>query len=188
MRIPINLASEPFRRDRPLIVASTAVAVLLMGSLLLFVWLAIAERQRSAEARATLARMNSQMAAISKEQSKLEGVLREPRNAEVLDKVQFVNALLARKGVSWTRMFGDLEHVIPHNVRLIQVRPQINPNNELILDMVVGSQTSEPVILLLTNMENSNVFSGVTVHASLPPSQTDPLFRYRVSVQYGQKL
>ena len=37
VRIPINLASEPFRRDRPLIVASTAVALLLMGSLLMFV-------------------------------------------------------------------------------------------------------------------------------------------------------
>ena len=38
MRIPINLASEPFRRDRPLIVAGVAGAVILLitlGGLLL---------------------------------------------------------------------------------------------------------------------------------------------------------
>ena len=90
----------------------------------------MAERLRSAEARQALAQMKAQMAAHLRRQSNLEAVLREPRNAEVLDKVQFVNALLARKGVSWTKIFADLENVVPHNVRLIQVRPQINPNND----------------------------------------------------------
>ena len=28
-------------------------------------------------------------------------------------------------------MFADLETVIPHNVRLIQVRPQINPEQRI---------------------------------------------------------
>ena len=38
MRIPVNLLSEPFRRDRPMLVASTACAVILAG--LLAPWLA----------------------------------------------------------------------------------------------------------------------------------------------------
>lgn len=188
MRIPVNLASEPFRRDRPMVVASGAVAVLLLLSLTVFGYLAWAERLRSAEARQALAKMTAQMKAVSTSQARLEAVLREPQNAEVLDKVQFVNALLLRKGVSWTKIFADLEKVVPHNVRLIQVRPQINPTNDVILDMVVGAEASEPVIQLLTNLEGSTDFSSVAVHASLPPSQTDPLYRYRVSVQYGQKL
>jgi hypothetical protein len=188
MRIPVNLASEPFRRDRPIIVASAAVTGLLLVSLVMFAYLAWAERQRSAEARQTLAQMTAQMNSVASAQARLEGVLREPQNAEVLERVQFVNVLLLRKGISWTRMFADLEKVIPHNVRLIQVRPQINPNNDVILDMVVGAEASEPVIQLLTNLETSPVFNSVSVHASLPPSQTDPLYRYRVSVQYGQKL
>jgi hypothetical protein len=188
VRIHVNLASEPFRRDRPLIVASGAVALLLLVSLAMFSYLAWAERQRSAEARRTLGKMTAQMNAVATSQNRLEGVLREPQNAEVLDRVQFVNALLLRKGVSWTKLFADLEKVLPHNVRLIQVRPQINPNNDVILDMVVGAEASEPVIQLLTNLESSSDFHSVAVHASLPPSQTDPLYRYRVSVQYGQKL
>ena len=33
MRIPVNLAREPFRRDRPLLVASALTGVLLLFSL-----------------------------------------------------------------------------------------------------------------------------------------------------------
>ena len=33
MKIPINLASEPFRRDRAMLVASAAVGILLVASL-----------------------------------------------------------------------------------------------------------------------------------------------------------
>ena len=33
MKIPINLASQPFRRDRAMFLASAAVAILLIASL-----------------------------------------------------------------------------------------------------------------------------------------------------------
>jgi hypothetical protein len=32
------------------------------------------------------------------------------------------------------------------------------------------------------------VFGATAVHSSLPPAQTEPLFRYRISVNYAQKL
>jgi type IV pilus assembly protein PilN len=188
MRIPINLASEPFRRDRPVIVGSVAVGALLVCTLALFVFLSFKERGRTAEARQTLANLQGQLRGLAAEQSKIDGVLRQPRNAEVLDRSQFVNELLARKAVSWTKIFHDLERVVPHNVRVIQVRPQISGNNELLLDMIVASQAGENVLNLLMQLEASEVFGAVTPHSMLPPSQSDPLFRYRVSVRYAQKL
>jgi type IV pilus assembly protein PilN len=188
MRIPINLASEPFRRDRPLIVGSIAVGLLLTATLALFVVLSFHERGRTAEARQTLATLQSQLRGLAAEQSKIDGVLRQPGNAEVLDRSQFVNALLMRKAVSWTKIFEDLERVVPHNVRVIQVRPQLSTNNELLLDMIVGAQNGENVLNLLMQLEASEVFGAVTPHSMLPPSQSDPLYRYRVSVRYAQKL
>jgi hypothetical protein len=90
--------------------------------------------------------------------------------------------------VSWTKIFSDLEEVMPHNVRLVQVRPQINTRNQLGLDMVVAAQTVEPILEFLMKLEGSLVFGATTIHNSLPPSQSEPLFRYRVSVNYAQKL
>lgn len=186
--MPINLASEPFRRDRPILAASAAVVLLMTASLAMLLYLAAAERDRASESRQVISKMETQLRTIAAEQTRIETVLRQPRNAAVLDLSQFLNALLQRKAVSWTRIFGDLESVMPHNVRLISIRPQISAQNELLLDMMVGSQAGEPVLDLLMKLEGSPLFGTTTVHNSLPPSQADPLFRYRVSVRYAQKL
>ena len=84
--------------------------------------------------------------------------------------------------------FGDLEQVMPYNVRLVSVRPQVTGRNEIQLEMVVGSQTVEPVIDLMRRLEQSPVFGGMQLHNSIPPSQSEPLMRYRISVNYAQKL
>jgi type IV pilus assembly protein PilN len=186
MRVPVNLASDPFRRDRPMIVASTAVGLLLTGLLAMLIYLAIGERDRAAEARAAMAQIQHQFDGLSREEARLQAVVRE--NADVLDRSVFLNALLQRKGVSWTKIFADLEQVTPHNVRLMSVRPQISGRNELMLDMWVASQSTEPVLNFVMQLEQSPVFGATTVHNSLPPSQNEPLYRYRVSVNYGQKL
>jgi type IV pilus assembly protein PilN len=188
MRIPVNLASEPFRRDRPMIVASSVVGVLLTVLLGMLVYLAMSERDRASEARATLERMQRQMDSVAQEEGRLQAVVRRPGNAEVLDRSIFLNELLHRKGVSWTRIFADLEEVTPHNVRLMSVRPQISAENQLTLDMWVASQSTEPVVTFVMQLEQSPLFGATTVSTSLPPTQNEPLYRYRVSVKYAQKL
>lgn len=188
MKVTINLASEPFRRDRPLIAGSIAVGVLLLGALFMFIYLAASERIRAGEARGSIAKLERQIQGMSREQARLESVLRQPQNAEVLERSVFLNSLLLRKGISWTKIFEDLEKVTPHDVRLITVRPQLNASNELLLDMVVGSQATEPVNTFIMHLESSPVFGITTVHNSQPPSQTEPLFRYRISVNYAQTL
>jgi type IV pilus assembly protein PilN len=186
MRIPVNLSSEPFRRDRPLVAASVVVGVVLAGLLAVLVSLAILERGRAAETRQDITRLQKAVLALDQEQARLEGTLRRPENAEVLDRVRFINLLLRRKGISWTKIFSDLENVMPHNVRLISIRPQVNARNEVVLDMVVGAQSQAPVIMMLKSLESSPLFGSTAVHNWLPPGQTEPLYRYRVSVDYGR--
>jgi type IV pilus assembly protein PilN len=106
----------------------------------------------------------------------------------VLERSLFLNALLFRKGISWTRIFADLEQTLPHNVRLISIRPFVNAQNQITLEMNVGAESPEPIIALLKALEESPLFGSVYQHTSLPPSQSEPLYRYRVSVNYAQKL
>lgn len=188
MRVAINLASEPFRARRPRLAASAAAGVLLSVSLALLGYAGFQQRVRLREAREAVARLQSEARALTAEQSRLEAVLRRPENAEVLENSLFYNSLLYRRGISWTRLFDDLEQVMPHNVRLISVRPQVNPRNEVLLDMVVGADSGEPVLELLRRLESSPRFGETYVHNRLPPSQSEPLLRYRISVKYAQEL
>jgi type IV pilus assembly protein PilN len=188
LRVPINLASEPFQRTRLMLVASGAVAVLLVATLALLGALAAMERGQAAEARQTIGRLQAELRRLSAEQARLEQLLRQPANAEVLDRSALLNSLIYAKAISWTRLFDDLEKVMPYNVRLISIRPQAAGQNQILLDMVVGAESAEPVIQMLTRLENSPQFGATLVHNRWPPTQSEPLLRYRVSVSYAQKL
>jgi Tfp pilus assembly protein PilN len=186
MRIALNLSSEPFRRDRPMVAASVATGVFLTGLLALLVFLAVVERDQATEARQEIAALRKGVAALNREQAQLAGLLQRPENLAVLDRVLFINTLLYRKGISWTKVFSDVEGVLPHNVRLVSIRPQVDSRNEIFLTMVVGSQTQPPVIEMLKRLEDSPLFGSVEVHSWLPPGQSEPLYRYQVSVNYGR--
>jgi type IV pilus assembly protein PilN len=189
MRVPINLASEPFRRDRAMVVASSVCAVLLTILLGGLTYLVIAERHRAASTRVAVARLSNEVRSMAAQQAKLDATLRQPANASILERSLLLNALVDRKSVSWTRIFADLEQVLPLNVRVIQVRlPQIDARNQVLLDMVIGAQGPGPVIEFLRNLQASPRFGPATVHNSASPTDNEPLYRYRVSVNYAQKL
>jgi len=189
MRIPINLASEPFRKDRPVMFGATVIGVLLAGIFGVMVYLILGERAQVKSTRADVARLNAEVQQIATEQRQLDQVLQQPANAEVLQRSLLLNTLVERKSISWNQIFADLSSVLPYNVRLIQVRlPQINSRNEVSLDMTVGAQDPVPVIEFLKKLQASPLFGPAELHSTLPPSQNEPLFRFRISVDYAQKL
>jgi type IV pilus assembly protein PilN len=189
IQIPINLASEPFRRDRPMLVASAAVGIVLLVLLGFQISTIVQERHQAADIRVTIDRLNAQLRTISGEQAKLNATLRRPENAEVLERSLFLNTLIDRKAISWSKIFADLEKVLPYNVRLVSVRlPEVDLQNEVLLDMVVGAEEVPPVLQLLRKLEASPQFGPAEVPSSSPPSQTDKIFKYRVSVRYAQKF
>jgi hypothetical protein len=186
-RIPINLASEPFRRDRAMLVASSVLAALLAIGLVGQIYLLMQDRTRAQETREAVEKTQLALSKQSAEQAKVDLVLRQTQNSEVLDRNVFLNTLISRKSVSWTQLFADLEKVMPGTVRLVSVRPQITPNNQVVLDMTVGAMTGEPVVDMLMRLEGSPLFGATTITTLLPPSQNETLYRYRLSVSYAPK-
>src|SRR5581483_4302058 len=113
-------------------------------------------RQRAKEARESVAKLTVQRDAIAREQSSIDAFLRLPPNAEVLQRNLLLNQLIDRKSISWTKIFADLEKVMPYNVRLVSVRlPQITSQNQVVLDLVVGSKEPTAVIAFLKRLEES---------------------------------
>jgi hypothetical protein len=103
MRVPVNLSSEPFRRDRPMLIASGACAVSLIALLGVLIFLIVSERHQAHDAREAVARATSQVTSIAKEQAKVDAFLRQPPNAEVLQRSLLLNELINRKSISGPR-------------------------------------------------------------------------------------
>ena len=189
LRIPINLSTEPFRRDRPMLVGSAAIAILLSLLLIFQVFTIVSGHRQAADIRVAIDRENARLREIAAQQAKLNATLRKPENAVVLERSLFLNTLIDRKAISWTKIFADLEKVMPYNVRLVSVRlPQVDSNNQVLLDMVVGAKEVGPILDLLKHLEGAPQFGPYSVQTSTPPSQTDPYYRYHVTVSYAQKL
>jgi type IV pilus assembly protein PilN len=188
MRSQINLATEPFRRDRLILVASSVAAVVLLVTLALLSMMIAGDRRSMAASLSALDRTQTRLSGVQSEQRKLDAALRQSGNADVLERSQFINALLYRKGISWTRLFADMGKVMPPNVRVLSIRPSVDSNDHISLDMVVAADTPKPVLDLLAKFEESDLFGSPSMYGVIPPSQTDPSYRYRLSVNYAQKL
>src|SRR5439155_9487650 len=132
--------------------------------------------------------LNQQIRETTRTQAELDSVLRQPANSEVLERSLFINTLLYRKGISWTRLLSDLEKTLPHNVRVLQIRPYVTDKNQITLDLMVGAENPENVNNLYKALEGSPLFGGVLQLSDAPPTQSEPLFKYRFTVNYVQML
>ncbi|HMD71811.1 MAG TPA: hypothetical protein VKF41_10735 [Bryobacteraceae bacterium] len=188
MKIPINLASQPFRRDRAIMVAMAAAGVALLLTLGGLIYVYAADRAQSAELRRELARLDRQIGSAGGEQARLEAVLRKPENSTVMEDSVFINSLLFHKGISWSRLFTDLENTVPYNVKLIALAPSINSRNVVVLDISVAATEPKALLDFAMALEKSPVFRDVNPHNTQPPTQSEPFYKGRVTVNYAQKL
>jgi Tfp pilus assembly protein PilN len=189
IRIPVNLATEPFRRVRAVVVGAAALSLVLVLVLAFQILLIASEHSQAADSRALLDSLNSRLRTVSLEQQKLDNLLRLPENAEVLDRSVFLNFLIEHKAISWTKLFADLETVMPRDVRLMSVRlPQVDAQNHVFLDMTVAAKEPLPILEFIKRLESSKQFSGTQLLATQPPNQNEPFIRSRMSVSYAQTL
>jgi type IV pilus assembly protein PilN len=188
LKVNLNLASHPFGRTRLFWLfagGSAAILTLLAIGLVTFY---VRNHELSPELVTLETQLRSQLQGLQTEESGLRQKLSDPGNEQVLERSAFLNQLLYRKGISWTRTFGDLEEVFPPRVRMIQVQPEVSVDNKVLLDMTVGAETRLDIGELLTALEESERFAAPVLRGSAPPTENDPVFKYRIFVRYEQQL
>jgi heme exporter protein D len=190
----INLASEPFRRERAENAAYALITVGLACSLLVLLIFIAHSRSQAADLRRVIDAQNRELRQLQRQENQYLTVLSRPDNADVFARSVFLNELIARRAVSWTRVFKDLGGVMPSNMRLMGIRlPQVAAEessgvNRIQLEMTVGTDRPDAVIELLRHLQQSPVFGSAQVMSQNPPTQNDPLYKYRLNVAYAQKL
>jgi type IV pilus assembly protein PilN len=188
MKIAINLASQPFRRDRAMLVASVLVCCLLVVTLGVLTELAIQDNRQLGDARRGVAGLKQQIQAIAVEQAKLDAVVHKPENETVLERSVFINTLLQRKGLSWNQIFNDLEKTLPYNVKLVSIRPSVDNDGQITLDMTMAAEAAGPVEDAFRAFHASPLFGAAVIKDLTSPTQTQPLYSVAISVTYAQKL
>jgi Tfp pilus assembly protein PilN len=118
------------------------------------------EWRNAGKDRQEIAGLQAQIAERDRERTQDQAVLDQPANRSTRDQSQFVNGLIQRKSFSWTRVFEDLEQVMPPNLHVVSLRPELNEQNQIQLDMKVAGDNRSASIELVHRMEGSKHFQG----------------------------
>ena len=164
MRIDINLATRPYQDSRQFWTYWVTGLGLLALITALLVFMAATGYMRAGHDREQIAKLQSQIAAYDREKAGAEAVLNQPQNQELREQSQFLNQLFERKSFSWTRVFEDLEQVMPAHLHVISIQPASADNN-VQLKLVVGGDSQVQALDLVRKMENSRHFKQTRIIA-----------------------
>ena len=189
MRTTINLATQPYEDVRSFTMRwgllLTMLAIVTAGAVYMTYggW-------RSAQGVAKgIAHERSEMARMDREIAGAQAILNQSPNKMVRDQSAFLNELIARKAFSWTRVFSDLERLIPPRLHVISITPELDEQNQLGLKMTVAGDSRERVIELLHRMEASKEFKSPqliaeSVEQSTVPSSAGRAQQFQITAVY----
>jgi type IV pilus assembly protein PilN len=160
MRLDLNLATRPYEDAREFWMR-WGIGVGALGLLtLILLGLSIRGWVDAGRDRRTIAQLEAQIAGKDDERAKAQAFLEMAANHSTRDQSQFLNGLIQRKAFSWTRVFEDLERVVPNNLHVVSLRPELNEQNQLELEMKVVGDTRAAAVDLVHRMEGSKHFQG----------------------------
>ena len=165
MRININLASERYETVQAFLRRMRTVVALLAVIALLLVGYIFRQRSQTRDIDAKIAQARREISELDNEKAQAQAILNKPVNRGIADQSQFLNELFARKSLSWTRIFSEMERLMPPNIHVVSMKPDFTPNNELVVHMVVATDSRERAIELVKKMEKSSHFRSPQVVA-----------------------
>jgi type IV pilus assembly protein PilN len=172
MRLNINLASQPYevarqyrQRMTVVIAALGLAAVVLLGYI-------VYQRVHSRTLIRQLAEMQQQIDGLDREEAQARAILNKPANRVVADQADFLNELFARKALSWTRIFTEMERIVPPELHVVSMKPDYTKTNDLVLHMVVATDSRDRAVELVRHLEKSNHFRQPQVVAETVVANT----------------
>ena len=172
MRLDINLATRPYEDAREFWVR-WGLGVGLLGVLtLVLLGLAVRGWANAGRDRHNIAQLQDQIAERDHERATAQAFLDMSVNRSTRDQSQFLNGLIQRKAFSWTRVFEDLERVMPANLHVVSLRPELNEQSQMQLDMKVAGDTRGAAVELVHRMEGSKHFQGAQLVSEAQSGET----------------
>lgn len=186
MKVTLNLASQPYV-DVSSVIQRLRIIMLVLVVLAVPLFLLLRSEQQKAQiANNRVSTMQSQIRALEKRQQGYAALMRQPQNAAVLNRANYLNSLFRRKSFSWTATMTDLETVLPAGVQVLSLDPAISKSGEVVIQLrVTGAR--DRAIELVQNLEKSRHFAsprlvGETLaqsanpnHQFQPISQSSPV-------------
>ncbi|MFZ3216884.1 MAG: hypothetical protein WA192_12565 [Candidatus Acidiferrales bacterium] len=162
MKLQLNLSTAPLANKRPFLAAASVLGALGLLTFLLLGHAAYSSWHASRDLRSEISHWRTEIAADRQKQAALQAYFQTPQALQVLDRADFLNSLIGQRSFPWTKVFMDLEQILPPGVRVVNISPKLE-NGRALVELTVGAESDESKIKFLQNLEKSRVFSDIEV-------------------------
>jgi hypothetical protein len=156
-----NLSTRPFYNERGLhmLLAATALIVvaLTIFNLTQIGLLYSRQSQLSRQAQADETRAQDLRARAARTRQ----VINTKQNAEISEAAREANAIIGQRLFSWTDLLNGLETTLPDDVRITALRPRVERDGSIVVQMTVAGRSVEDIDLFISNLEATPAFSEV---------------------------
>ncbi len=162
MKIRLNVATQPFESHRRFLAGSVALGVVgLVALVVLSTSVARAWRENRGQ-RAEISGYRAQLAQLATQRQELASFFGSPQTKTVVDRATFLNSLIDQRTFPWTKIFTDLEKVLPTGVRVVSIAPQMR-KGEVDVKLAVGATSTASANAFLKALQVSPAFSQMRV-------------------------
>jgi type IV pilus assembly protein PilN len=160
MRLNVNIATRPYEDVRNFVVRWGTLTLLFALVTAALVYYSIHNWRASSDVNRQIGRLRQEIATLEKERSEAIATLNKQENRTVVEQSKFLNSAIQRKALSWTRVFMDLERIMPNQLHVVSIKPELNKDNRLLLHLQVAGDSREKAIELVRRMEESTTFKN----------------------------
>jgi Tfp pilus assembly protein PilN len=158
----LNLSTRPFPAYQVKTLLLTAALIALIA---ISIWQSVGFRQYSEMSnriRGQVQAAQVQSEALGRRLTQSEARLNRPEAAAKLSEIEFLNDIITRRNFSWAQMFANLERVMPDNVHLVSLAPEISKNG-VHLSMELNGRSIDDIKELIVALQASPLFGTVDV-------------------------
>jgi Tfp pilus assembly protein PilN len=171
MKTHFNLATAPLENHRRFIAGSSVLAIIALAAMVLLAMHAVRVRQANSEMRTAIDNLREQVRIAQRQQEALRSAFESPQAVESLKRSEFLNGLIEARTFPWTKMFADLEQILPAGVRVKSISPQMDSHGNVKVVLSIGAVNDEQEMKFLNSIDASPVFSEVRVMQESHPQR-----------------
>lgn len=171
MKTHFNLATSPLENNRKFIAGSSVLGIIALVALALLSLHVVRARRANEAMRTNVDRVQAQIRSSLRQQEVLRQEFKAPQTVEAMKRSEFLNGLIEQRAFPWTKMFADLEQILPPGVRVINISPKMDKNGKVKVALAIGAVNDEQESKFLSSMDSSAAFSDVTVTRETHPQQ-----------------
>ena len=172
MKIRLNLATSPLENNRRFLLGSMLLGAVALVALVVLSSSAFSNWSANRNVRNEMADLNGKIREFRGQRKELDEFFKLPETKKIMDRAAFLNALIEQRSFPWTKMFTDLERMLPEGVRVVSISPRM-AGGRVEVKLNVGAQTDEGKLKLIQTLERSSEFEHIQVLSETRPTRPE---------------